>query len=95
LLSLAEANAASGSKGKNGGAGAPDDAARAAALSLAAFGEVPPESWAVPLFGILVLTLLVPGLVFLASRRSRGALGELQPATEPSDPPAPVDGVET
>ena len=93
LLSLAEANAASGSKGGKG-AGAASAAARAAALSLAAFGKVPPESWAVPLLGILVLTLLVPGLVFLASRRSRGALGELRPASEPSEPESqsPVDG---
>jgi hypothetical protein len=98
LLSLAEASAASGSKGKKGGAGAAGEAARAAALSLAAFGKVPPDSWAVPLLGILVLTLLVPGLVFLASRRGRSALGDLQPATEPSDPqaqPPVVGGVET
>ena len=93
LLSLAEAKAASGSKGGKG-AGAESVAARSAALSLAAFGKVPPESWAVPLLGILVLTLLVPGLVYLASRRSRGALGELQPASEPSEPQSesPVDG---
>jgi hypothetical protein len=99
LLSLAEANAAAaGSKGKKGGAGAADEAARAAALSLAAFGKLPPASWVIPLLGILVLMVLVPGLVFLASRRGRGALGELQPATAPSDPQAqsPVDGeVET
>jgi hypothetical protein len=99
-LSLAEGNATSGSKGRRGGqgTGAAGEAARAAALSLAAFGKVPPDSWAIPLLGILVLTLLVPGLVFYASRRGRGALGEIQPALEPSDPQAqsPVDGgVET
>ncbi len=92
LLSLAEAKSASGSKGGKGADAV--SAARAAALSLAAFGRFPPESWAVPLLGILVLTLLVPGLVFLASRRSRGALGELLPASEASEPQAqsPVDG---
>lgn len=100
FLSLSEANAASASKsgkgsGAAGGAGA---AARAAALSLAAFGKVPPDDWALPLLGILVLTLLVPGLVFWASRRSsRGALG-VAAAASLSDPPEqpPVDGgVET
>lgn len=99
-LSLAEGNAGSESKHGKGatGTGAAGEAARAAALSLAAFGKVPPDSWGLPLLGILVLTLLVPGLVFFASRRGRGALGEVQPASEPSDPPAPspVDGgVET
>jgi hypothetical protein len=99
-LSLAEANAASGSKGGTGGKGAGDTeaAARAAALSLAAFGRIPPDSWAVPLLGILVLAVLVPGLVFWVSRRSRGTIGDLQPASEPADPQAqsPVDGgVET
>jgi hypothetical protein len=99
LLSLAEANAlaSAGSRGKKG-AGAANEAARAAVVSLAAFGKLPPGSWVVPLLGILLLMLLVPGLVFLASRRGRGALGELEPATAPSDPPAqsPVDGeVET
>jgi hypothetical protein len=97
LLSLAEANAAHGSKGGKG-AGAAGATARAAALSLAEFGDVPPDSWGLPFLGILVLTLLVPGLVYLASRRSRGALGELGAASEAPEPPAqsPVDGgVET
>jgi hypothetical protein len=97
LLSLAEANAAHGSKGGKG-AGAADATARAAALSLAEFGDVPPDSWGLPFLGILVLTLLVPGLVYLASRRSRGALGELGAASQAPEPPAqsPVDGgVET
>ena len=89
LLSLGEANAASGSKDVKG-AGAESATARAAALSLAAFGKLPPDSWALPLLGILILTLLVPGLVFLASRRSRGTLADVQP----TDPQAqsPVDG---
>jgi hypothetical protein len=93
LLSLAEAKAASGSKSGKG-AGEAGTAARAAALSLAAFGKVPPEDWALPLLGILVLTLLIPGLVYWASRRSRGVLGELEPASAASDPqaPSPVDG---
>jgi hypothetical protein len=97
LLSLAEANAASKSKGGKG-AGAAGTTARAAALSLAEFGKVSPDSWALPFLGILVLTLLVPGLVYLASRRSRGALGELGAASQAPEPPAqsPVDGgVET
>jgi hypothetical protein len=93
LLSLAEAKAASGSKSGKG-AGEAGAAARAAALSLAAFGKVPPEDWALPLLGILVLTLLIPGLVYWASRRSRGVLGELEPDSAASDPQAqsPVDG---
>jgi hypothetical protein len=93
LLSLAEANAASGSKGGKG-AGDTGAAARAAALSLAAFGNIPPDDWAVPLLGILVLTLLVPGLVYWTSRRSRGRFGDLQASSEASDPQAlsPVDG---
>jgi hypothetical protein len=93
LLTLAEAKAASGSKGGKG-AGETGAAARAAALSLAAFGKVPPEDWALPLLGILVLTLLIPGLVYWTSRRSRGTLGELEPASAASDPQAqsPVDG---
>jgi hypothetical protein len=93
LLSLAEANAASGSKGGKG-AGAAGTTARAAALSLAAFGKLSPGGWALPFLGILVLTLLVPGLVYLASRRSRGALGELGAAADGPEPPAqsPADG---
>jgi hypothetical protein len=93
LLSLAEANAASGSKGGKG-AGAAGATARAAALSLAAFGKLSPGSWTLPFLGILVLTLLVPGLVYLASRRSRGVLGELGAAADAPEPPAqsPADG---
>jgi hypothetical protein len=93
LLSLAEANAASGSKGGKG-AGAAGAAARAAALSLAAFGKLSPSSWALPFLGILVLMLLVPGLVYMASRRSRGVLGELGAAADAPEPPAqsPADG---
>jgi hypothetical protein len=94
LLSLAEEKAASGSKGGKGAgeAGAP---ARAASLSLAAFGKIPPQEWALPFLGILVLTLLVPSLVYWASRRSRSALGEVEPASAGSDPQeaqSPVDG---
>jgi hypothetical protein len=95
-LSLAESNATSRSKGGKGGkaTGSTGEASRAAALSLAAFGKLPPDSWVVPLLGILILTLLVPGLVYWASRRGRGALGELQLASEPSDPEpqTPLDG---
>ena len=43
---------------------------RAAALSLAAFGTVSADGWALPLLGILVLTLLLPGLFLLISGRS-------------------------
>jgi hypothetical protein len=57
----------------------PTASSRAAALSLAAFGTVSAASWALPLFGILVLTLLLPGLVLLMSGRSlSGALGGLR-----------------
>jgi hypothetical protein len=94
LLSQAEAKAAAqGGKGAGGAT-----SANAAALSLAAFGRLSPQSWALPFLGILVLTLLVPGLVYLASRRSRAALGELGAASQTPEPPAqsPVDGgVET
>jgi hypothetical protein len=96
LLSLAEAKAAAGTQGGKGAGGAAS--ASAAALSLAAFGKLSPESWALPFLGILVLTLLVPGLVYLASRRSRAALGDLGAASQIPEPPAqsPVDGgVET
>jgi hypothetical protein len=86
-------SSASGSKGGKG-AGAAGTTTRAAALSLAEFGNVTSDSWTLPFLGILVLTLLVPGLVYLASRRSRGALGELGAAAQAPEPPAqsPVDG---
>jgi hypothetical protein len=96
LLSLSEAKAAAGKNAANGGTAG--DVARAAALSLGAFGKIAPDSWTVPFLGILVLTLLVPGLVFWTSRRSRGALGDLEQASEPSDPQAQSSadgGVET
>ena len=64
-----------------GNAGAPPTgSSRAAPLSLAAFGTVSADSWALPLLGILVLTLLLPGLVLLISGRSLSqVLGGLGP----------------
>ena len=62
----------------------PTASSRAAALSLAAFGTVPANSWALPLLGILVLTLLLPGLVLLVSGRSLSeALGGLRSQAQP------------
>ena len=62
------------------------------ALSLAAFETVSPAAWALPLLGVLVLVLLLPGLILLASGRSlTEALGGLRsppnpPVAQPSDP---------
>ncbi len=62
----------------------PTASSRAAALSLAAFGTVPANSWALPLLGVLVLTLLLPGLVLLVSGRSLSeALGGLRSQAQP------------
>ena len=63
----------------------PTPSSRAAALSLAAFGTVSAASWALPLLGILVLTLLLPGLVLLLSGRSLSqALGGLRSPAQPA-----------
>ena len=80
-------------KDGEGDAGAPDATARAAAVSLAAFGKVSSDGWALPLLGILILMLLVPGLVFLASRRAP-RLGPGEAASPQPDPQtqSSVDG---
>ncbi len=63
----------------------PTTSSRAAALSLAAFGTVSANSWALPLLAILVLTLLLPGLVLLISGRSLSqALGGLRSQGQPA-----------
>ena len=63
----------------------PTASSRAAALSLAAFGTVSAASWALPLLGILVLTLLLPGLVLLVSGRSLSqALGGFRSPAQPA-----------
>ncbi len=63
----------------------PTPSSRAAALSLAAFGTVSADGWALPLLGILVLTLLLPGLFLLISGRSlRQALGGLRSQAQPA-----------
>jgi hypothetical protein len=63
----------------------PATSSRAAALSLAAFGTVPANSWALPLLAVLVLTLLLPGLVLLISGRSLSeALGGLRSQAQPA-----------
>jgi hypothetical protein len=66
---------------------------RPSALSLSAFESVSPAGWALPLLGVLVLVLLLPGLVLLASGRSFSELvGGLRsasappPAAQPEDP---------
>ena len=72
------------SHGKTAGV-TPTASSRAAALSLAAFGTVSAASWALPLLGILVLTLLLPGLVLLMSGRSLSeALGGLRSPAQPA-----------
>jgi hypothetical protein len=94
----ADGSTASGSSGKSGGA-SPTALSRSAALSLAAFGTVSPDSWALPLLAILVLTLLLPGLVLLVSGRSlTEALGGLRSPAQPADaepPPSEEGGGET
>jgi hypothetical protein len=63
----------------------PTASSRAAALSLAAFGTVSANGWALPLLGILVLTLLLPGLILLVSGRSLSqALGGLRSQAQPA-----------
>ncbi|HEY6474377.1 MAG TPA: hypothetical protein VIY26_15895 [Acidimicrobiales bacterium] len=80
-------------KDGKGHAGAPDTTARAAAVSLAAFGKISSDGWALPLLGILILMLLVPGLVFLASRRTpRFAPSEAASPQPDPQTQSPVDG---
>jgi cobalamin biosynthesis Mg chelatase CobN len=95
----ADGSTASGSSsGKSGGA-SPTASSRSAALSLAGFGTVSPDSWALPLLAVLVLTLLLPGLVLLISGRSlTEALGGLRSPAQPADaqvPPSEEGGGET
>ena len=72
---------------------APTASSRAAALSLAAFGTVSAASWALPLLGILVLTLLLPGLVLLISGRSLSqVLGRIRSQPKPASAAAPPVG---
>ena len=83
------------SSAKTSGA-SPTASSRAAALSLAAFGTVSANSWALPLLAVLVLTLLLPGLVLLLSRRSlRQVLGGLRPQGQPvaADVPPSQEGL--
>ena len=69
----------------NAATASPTGSSRAAALSLAAFGTVSANGWALPLLGILVLTLLLPGLVLLISGRSLSqALGGLRSQAQPA-----------
>jgi hypothetical protein len=75
------------------GAGAANTAASAAAVNLAAFGKISSDGWALPLLGILILTLLVPGLVFLASRRApRPAPADAASALPDQQTQSSVDG---
>ncbi|HEX4126560.1 MAG TPA: hypothetical protein VHX67_03175 [Acidimicrobiales bacterium] len=103
LLSFLGAEGASAgsasSASKGGGApGSPSKgASRPAPLSLAAFEAVTPASWLFPLLGVLVLALLLPGLVLLASGRSlTEVLGGLRSGAHPSvaqsPDPAPQQG---
>ena len=81
------ANGSTSSQTSHGNAAtaSPTGSSRAAALSLAAFGTVSANGWALPLLGILVLTLLLPGLVLLISGRSLSqALGGLRSQAQPA-----------
>jgi hypothetical protein len=79
-----------GSKGKSSGSSS-KVAPGSSALSLSAFETVSPASWALPLLAVLVLGLLLPGLVLLASGRSlREALAGLR--SSPGSPVAPPPG---
>ena len=69
----------------------PQGSTRSVPLSLAAFGTVSPASWALPLLGVLVLALLLPGLILLASGRSlTEALSGLRSGPDPSRRRLPV-----
>jgi hypothetical protein len=64
-------------------------------LNLSAFETVSPASWALPLLAVLVLGLLLPGLILLASGRSlTGAFGGLRLGGDPAAaaPPDPELG---
>jgi hypothetical protein len=100
---IAAANGSSSSaSGRGGSAGSPLKSAVRRALSLSAFESVSPASWALPLLAVLVLGLLLPGLILMASGRSLtdaiglGA-GQASPPAQPPDPEVsvPADGAET
>ena len=93
-------SASAGGTGKSPGSSSAGTAtSRTAALSLTAFETVSPASWALPLLGVLVLALLLPGLLLLASGRSlTEALGGLRsgpgsPAAKSGDA-EPSEGAE-
>jgi hypothetical protein len=98
------ASTPSTTKGGSGGSPA-KTSSRPSALSLSAFESVSPAGWALPLLGVLVLVLLLPGLVLLASGRSFSELvGGLRsasappPVVQPEDPQVaspPEGGAET
>jgi hypothetical protein len=68
----------------------PTPLSQAAALSLAAFGTVSANSWALPLLGVLVLTVLLPALALWCSGRSlRQVLGGPRPAADAAATGAP------
>jgi hypothetical protein len=89
---ISAANGSSSSaSGRGGSAGSPLKSAVRRALSLSAFESVSPASWALPLLAVLVLGLLLPGLILMASGRSlTGALGlgvgQASPEAQPPDP---------
>ncbi len=94
------AGSTSSSTKGGGAAGSPaKGAATPNPLSLAAFETVSPASWALPLLAVLVLTLLLPGLILLASGRSLSeALGGLRrgpsSTAAPSSDPVVKGGAE-
>jgi hypothetical protein len=88
------ATGAPSSTSTGGSAKSPGSSAKAApgsvTLSLSAFETVSPASWALPLLAVLVLGLLLPGLVLLASGRSlTEALGGLRAGANAAAAPSP------
>ena len=84
-------SASTGGTGKGpGSSSGRTGTSRSAALSLTAFETVSPTSWALPLLGVLVLTLLLPGLILLASGRSlTEALGGLRSGPSSAEAESP------
>jgi hypothetical protein len=84
---------ASTTSGSTAGSGSGSTSAKASTrpgpVSLAAFESVSPAGWALPLLAVLVLVLLLPGLLLLASGRSLREVVSGLGASGPSSPGAP------
>jgi hypothetical protein len=87
LSTTGEAAAGSTTSASKAGSGSPaKGSTRPSALSLSAFESVSPAGWALPLLGVLVLVLLLPGLVLLASGRSLSEIAGGLRSANPSPP---------